>query len=114
MQRSELRIVVLDDDRLVARATARILKSMGFTNVGRCAGPLPDPDQYEGVDLVITDWDMPEGGGARVVGEALSPVIVVTGNADPQGIHHQMGVPVVSKPFTPQELEQAILSVLSP
>ncbi len=41
------------------------------------AGPL-----YAIVDVVLTDWAMPNGGGARVLAECTRPVVVHSSQAD--------------------------------
>lgn len=76
---THLTILVIDDDRLVAEATARVLRARGHTT-HVLYSPAAAHLYYGHVDAVVSDWEMPDGGGARVLAESPVPVVVVSGS----------------------------------
>jgi PAS domain S-box-containing protein len=111
--RRGLRILVVDDDRLVLTNTAAMLEDLGHTVIaaesakeGLEAARL-DPE----IDLVITDEVMPKMSGSQMAGRMLElrpalPIGVVTGYADlaDQGRRLSLGLPRLGKPFTQEAL----------
>jgi DNA-binding response OmpR family regulator len=98
-----VKVLVIDDEAPLRRATARALKGLGFDATHAA------PEEFfsanvEEVDAILSDWDMPDGGGARVLEEALVPVVIMT--ARPETV--PAGVEVVSKPAPLHEIEQAL------
>lgn len=78
------RVLIVDDDAALRRTFARCLRGMGW-RVDLADGPdeafrqltcAPTPD------VVLSDWDMPGGGGARVLELSQVPVVILTGNPD--------------------------------
>ena len=81
------RILLIDDEALVARMQARLLESLGYTVTDE-TDPLQalklfasTPESY---DLIITDMTMPKMNGASLTGEILKirpdiPVVLCTG-----------------------------------
>ena len=71
-------------------------------------------------DLIISDYAMPNVSGADVLKRAREvrpglPGIIITGYADAQQISSRpVDVPVLNKPFTPDQLRRAIRSVHPP
>jgi CheY-like chemotaxis protein len=65
-------------------------------------------------DLLISDYAMPHVSGAEVIRQARDlcpglPAIIITGYADAQSISRRPeDVLVLAKPFTPDQLRQAI------
>lgn len=71
--------LVIDDDPTIRRVVARLLQSRGWHTV-EVADPADAP--YYRADVVVSDWDMPHGGGARVLAESHAPVVLFTGTTD--------------------------------
>ena len=75
-------------------------------------------------NVVVSDWNMPGGGGDELVRWMRArihfkriPFVMISGNTDNKDIIHafmELGVNAyVVKPFTPQDLYQKIITVLS-
>lgn len=71
-------VLIVDDDHPTRRALMRVLKGLGWSVLEAC-----DPVEAAGLiaeyDVILSDWDMPHGGGERVLNEALVPVVVYSG-----------------------------------
>jgi CheY-like chemotaxis protein len=112
----KLRVLAVDDDRLVLFNTTAMLEDLGHEVVEASSGDealtLLEKSPF---DLVITDQAMPRMTGLQLL-EIMqerfptTPVILATGYAEiPGGAH--VRAPKLSKPFTEQELAQALASV---
>ncbi|HUL02665.1 MAG TPA: response regulator [Gemmatimonadales bacterium] len=121
--RGEL-IVVVDDDDILRRAIARMLKSLGFsvltaadgadavTVIESCTKP---------IDALLVDVVMPHLSGPELVERLASRgihigVIYMSGYDDATIVTHLMNsptVPLLRKPFTPQALMLVLREVLS-
>ncbi|MFC7498543.1 response regulator [Enterovirga sp. GCM10030262] len=116
-QARSLNILLVDDHNGVRMATAGILGDLGHKVTEASDGPEllallgDDPDAF---DLIICDYAMPLVSGIDVVEGARKlrpglPGIIVTGYADAQSIARRPeNVPVLNKPFTPEQMNQAI------
>lgn len=102
-------VLLVEDHPGVRRAIARQLQRAGHSVVqaGDAAEAVAALARAP-VDIVVTDWLMPGGGGGgeRVVDEVRStypavPVLVITGHL-PEGV--EAGSPILEKPFAPAEL----------
>lgn len=121
--RGEL-IVVVDDDDILRRAIARMLKSLGFsvltaadgadaiTAIEACVKP---------IDALLVDVVMPHLNGPELVARLASRgihigVIYMSGYDDATIVTHLMNsptVPLLRKPFTPQALMLVLREILS-
>jgi DNA-binding NtrC family response regulator len=121
--RGEL-IVVVDDDDILRRAIARMLKSLGFSvltaadgadaiaAIESCAKP---------IDAMLVDVVMPHLSGPELVDRLASRgihigVIYMSGYDDATIVTHLMNsptLPLLRKPFTPQALMLVLREVLS-
>ena len=111
-----LRIMVVEDDPRVLRATLAALATLGHAGIacdhpGKAAALLAaDP----AIALILSDVLMPDMSGPEMVaalGEAVAdtPVIFVTGFAGDKGTAAQLsGHPLLRKPFTVAQLAAAI------
>lgn len=105
------RVLFVDDEMVIRMLVQRIFAtSADDATVVRGVTEAVAKLGSEAFDLVITDVNMPKGGGAAVAKEAFSrdvPVLFVTGvtsgAADLQSFLSQ-GARLLRKPFTPQEL----------
>ncbi|MEA1015645.1 response regulator [Sphingosinicella sp. LY1275] len=115
-----LRILLVDDHDGVRTTTAALLSDLGHEVTEASDGPAvlallhSKPSAY---DLIISDYAMPNVSGADVLKRAREvrpgmPGIIITGYADAQQISSRpVDVPVLNKPFTPDQLRRAIRSV---
>jgi len=114
-------ILIVDDDDYVRRATARALRSRGYTVLeagnGRTAlVTLPTAN----IDLLLTDIVMP-GMNGRVLAEAAQArfpelkVLMMTGYTDDEVVHTAVAsgrADLIEKPFTIAELTHKVRAVL--
>ena len=117
-----MKILVVDDSPAMRRIIIGNLSRMGHTDVlegenGRSG--LARLDQGP-VDLIITDWDMPEMDGIEFAREVRSrnaavPILMVTTHAATRDIVQALEAGVstyVVKPFTQESLKERIDSLL--
>ncbi|MGE0725659.1 MAG: ATP-binding protein, partial [Alphaproteobacteria bacterium] len=109
-----LTILAVDDDSLVLMNTAAMLEDLGHTVVTATSGgqALERLRGEPSIQLVITDQAMPGMSGAQLVAaiRAERPsmrIILATGYAElPADV--DIGVPLLSKPFTQSDLERVL------
>ena len=115
------RLLLVDDHEEVRATTAILLKDLGHEVIEAAGGSevlaklRADPN---GFDCVVSDYAMPDISGTEVVRQARSirhalPAILITGYADARSISTLPGdVRVLTKPFTPEELNLAISAAI--
>ena len=116
----ELRVLLVDDHAAVRATTSALLQDMGH-RVVECADGGSALIEIEkepgGFELIVTDYAMPLLSGAEVIEKARQltpglPGIIITGYAEAQSISRRPnGVLVLTKPFTPEQLGEAIAQV---
>lgn len=121
----ELKFLVVDDFSTMRRIIKNLLNELGYQNVqeaddGTTALPLL---QAGGVDVLITDWNMPGLPGIELLKQvradpklATLPVLMLTAEAKRDQIVEaaQAGVSgYVIKPFTAQTLAEKLDKVLT-
>ncbi len=116
-----LSVLLVDDHEGVRTTTAALLADLGHDVVEAGDGPgvlatvAEDPERW---DLLVTDYAMPHVSGAEVIRQARAlrpglPAIIITGYADAGSIASRPSdVIVLSKPFTPRQLNVAIAAVV--
>ena len=85
------RIVIIDDDRILAKLLGAEIRSLGHTVI--CAHTLKEGLDYvreNPVDLIFLDVFLPDGNGLDALGTifkmpAAPEVIIITGEGDPDG-----------------------------
>ena len=116
------RILVVDDEPMVVRAVSQILTRMGFA-VLSAAGPIEAAARFAaaegGVDLLLTDVVMPEGGGRKLVQdlrerEPALRVLFMSGFTGHESVRdeRQLPGPLLTKPFTAARLVAAVQDAL--
>jgi CheY-like chemotaxis protein len=117
-------VLVVEDEPDVRELIADVLAENGYeievAPDGAAALQLSDQRQY---DLILSDLRMPKMDGAALYwalqlrhGTAMPPMIYVTGQAnslDYAGFLAASRVPVLSKPFSPEDLRQAVRQALA-
>ncbi len=116
-----LNILLADDHPAVRSTTAGLLQELGHSVTDASGGveilALVEnaPDAF---DLIVTDYAMPTLSGTELVRRIREicpgmPAIIVTGYADITTISNRPeDVILLSKPFAPQEIDQAIRMVM--
>lgn len=117
-------VLVIEDDEAVLKATQAVLKrwqflSTGITEGGAALSMVGNGELHP--DGAIIDFLLP--GAMDGVDTALAlrqiipslPVLIVTGEATPERMRKIMasGLPVVTKPIDPQQMQIALMSLLS-
>jgi len=111
-----LKVLAVDDDRLVLFNTTAMLEDLGHDVVEAASGEealeLLGRQRF---DLVITDQSMPRMTGLQLMEEIRArwpklPVILATGYAEIPG-GTQVKAPRLSKPFTEKELAHAVAAL---
>jgi PAS domain S-box-containing protein len=114
-----LRILLVDDNEAVRATTEALLTDLGHDvsvaedGAGMLARLKEDQGEF---DLIITDYAMPlmSGGEAMIQARELRPgipAIIISGYAEADAIEKKpRGVHVLGKPFSPEEMVQAIAS----
>jgi PAS domain S-box-containing protein len=113
------RILVVDDDVLIAMSTVDMLEDLGHEviEVNSGEGALRALKAEDGVDLMITDFAMPGMNGAQLA-EAVRklrpnlPILLATGYAEmPKGT--TIDLPRLGKPYSQAELAREIGRLLT-
>jgi len=124
--KSSLKILLAEDSKITRRMEVKVLNELGYKNIieaddGEHAIDIlkKDPD----VDLVISDWNMPNMGGIDFLRWIRSserfkdlPFILATGRAQKKevAIATEEGASnIISKPFAPVELKKVIEETLA-
>ena len=115
--RSELLVLLVDDDATAREPTAAMLRELGcvVTDVDRGSAAL---DLLRGglpCDVLLLDFAMPEMNGAQLAAAAKElraelPIVFITGYADSALLERlqEMGIQVVTKPFRMDTLAGAL------
>jgi two-component system, chemotaxis family, chemotaxis protein CheY len=113
-----MRVLLADDSGTVRTIIRRSLKSLGISDIVEAADGAQAVELFQGggVDLVLTDWNMPGKTGPEVARaiRALDknvPIIMITTEAERRRVLEavQAGVSdYLVKPFTTDALEQKL------
>lgn len=83
-----MKVLVADDSGIMRKIIIRSLKAVGVSDIVEAANGQEAIDAYKAgpVDLILTDWNMPEKSGLDVVVEIRAlgsqvPIIMVTTEA---------------------------------
>ena len=111
------RILLVDDHEAVRVSTAALLSDMGHCITAAADGAHVAELQQQGlleIDLVVSDYAMPLVSGTEVirrlrVDQPKLPAVIITGYAESDVVSGAPeGVVILTKPFTPERLQQAI------
>lgn len=117
-----LNVLVVDDEVVLCQSVEKILKRKGHTvdAVTSVADALRTLDTGKKYDLIIADLMMPQAGGLELLSAVQGswpelPVLIITGFSSIASAIEttKLGAAgYLPKPFTPEELEKAVESVL--
>lgn len=114
-----MKILTIDDSTTMRRIIINTLARIGYKDVVQADNGKTGLEQLEegGVDVIITDWNMPEMDGLEFVKRVRDsqwkeiPILMVTTNAAKEDIVEALQAGVnnyVVKPFTPETLKEKI------
>ena len=113
-----VKILVVDDESLIAMSTADMLIDLGHEAIEAHSGEeaLEVLRRCETIDLLLTDYAMPKMNGAQlaVAANELRPglmILLATGYADVPTLS-EPGVGVINKPYLQNELSSEIAKLL--
>lgn len=117
-----MRILIADDDPLVAEGLSRLLGYMGHdVSVSNEPGTALEQLKIQAPDVMLLDWLMPDGGGERVISAlaradlAQRPkVILMTGSSDGTLPQAAVALPVLYKPFRLRDLMEKLKGLDDP
>jgi len=116
---SGLRVLVVEDQFLVAEDIGTLLRGLGCTVVGpfaRLSTALPAA-RTETLDAAVLDVNLDDGVDDPVAAELVRrdiPFLFVTGYVRQDLSQKFRDRPVLAKPFTAHDIEAAIWSICSP
>jgi CheY-like chemotaxis protein len=112
-----LRVLVVDDDLMVGAGTVAMLEDLGHVaiQVESATGALELLRSDLDIQIVITDYAMPETNGTQLATEIRRirphvPVVISTGYADAHD--NAMGLPRLDKPYQQEALAALIETLL--
>jgi len=115
-----LRALVVDDDERYLQAMCEVLILVGLDAIGVGREEEALELAPTGFDLVVSDWEMPNGGGGRILeGNICLPVIIASGRLnDPGDSYQQMfltagAIATVRKSFLGEDLPPAVRTALA-
>ena len=119
-----MKCLVVDDSATMRRIVVNALKTVGYTDVVEAGDGKEALAKCDGtIEMVITDWNMPNMGGLDLVKSlrgnpktAKTPILMVTTRSVKEDILQALEAGVNSyilKPFTPQVLKEKLDQVSS-
>jgi len=121
---ANMKILAVDDSATMRRIIVNTLKRVGMDDVIEAedgADAYAKLETEEGINFIITDWNMPNMSGLEFVTKVREgqfkdiPILMVTTRSIKEDIIEAMKAGVNSyivKPFTPQTLKEKIDQVL--
>jgi len=111
------RVLVVDDDPIVAAGTAAMLEDLGHSAIeaGSAEIALQVLSSEPGIDFVITDHAMPGMNGtdlAERIRRTWPGVPVVLASGYPEVPGDELGVPRLSKPYRQEELARLLANMV--
>jgi len=118
-----MKILVVDDSSTMRRIIKNTLHRLGFSDILEAADGLEACEQYaenEDIDLIITDWNMPNMNGLEFVKKVRAedqdtPIIMVTTEGGKKEVITALKAGVnnyIVKPFTPQVLKEKLSLII--
>ena len=117
-------ILFVEDSPTMRRIIANSLKRLGYTDIIEAENGVDALDKIEGktIDLLVTDWNMPEMNGADLVKNIRAmpeyetpPIVMITTRGMKDDVMKAMKLGVngyVIKPFTPEVLRTKLEAIL--
>lgn len=115
-----MKFLVVDDSSTMRRIIKNSLKRIGYEDVEDAENGREALEKLSGIDIILTDWNMPEMDGLEFVKQVRAqnktiPILMVTTNAAKDDIVEALKNGVnnyIVKPFTPETLKEKVETVL--
>jgi two-component system chemotaxis response regulator CheY len=117
-----MKVLVVDDSSTMRRIIKNTLKRLGYTDIVEGADGIEGLAGFQAndIDIVITDWNMPNMNGLELVKRVRAintdvPIIMVTTEGGKGEVITALKAGVnnyIVKPFTPQVLKEKLSAVL--
>jgi len=115
-----MKFLVVDDSSTMRRIIKNSLKRIGYEDVVDAENGREALENLNGIDIILTDWNMPEMDGLEFVKQVRTqnktiPILMVTTNAAKDDIVEALKNGVnnyIVKPFTPETLKEKVETVL--
>jgi len=117
-----MKILVVDDSATMRRIVENNLKTSGFEDIVQATNGVEALANMAGIELVLTDWNMPVMDGLSLVKEIRSnptfanvPIVMITTEGAKEEVIQALKEGVndyIVKPFTKQVLLEKIEKVL--
>ncbi len=117
-----MKFLVVDDSPTMRRIVNNSLKGLGYTDVVEAEDGKDALAKIEGIEFIITDWNMPNMTGLEFTRSVRSdekyknlPILMVTTRGVKEDIVEALQAKVnnyVVKPFTPTVLKEKIDQIL--
>lgn len=118
-----MKFLVVDDSSTMRRIISNTLKKIGYSDIVEAEDGKDALSKLgeNAINLVITDWNMPNMDGLQLVKEiraganASVPILMVTTNAAKEDVIEALKAGVnnyVVKPMTPETLEEKINAII--
>ncbi|UCC79232.1 MAG: response regulator [Candidatus Zixiibacteriota bacterium] len=118
-----MRVLVVDDSVIMRRIISNNLKTAGFTDIVEANNGAEAMENLSGVELILTDWNMPVMDGLSFVKEVRKngeyskiPIVMITTEGAKTEVMEALKSGVnnyIVKPFTPETLVEKINSTLA-
>lgn len=118
-----MKILVVDDSATMRRIIENNLKASGYEDIVQASNGVEALSSMAGVDLVLTDWNMPVMDGLSLVKEirgnsqfANVPIVMVTTEGAKDEVVEALKEGVndyIVKPFTKQTLVEKVEKIIN-
>jgi two-component system chemotaxis response regulator CheY len=116
-----MKVLVVDDSVIMRRIISNNLKTAGFTNIVEANNGAEGLENLDGIDLILTDWNMPVMDGLTFVREIRKsdskiPIVMITTEGTKTEVMEALKSGVnnyIVKPFTPETFVEKIKSTVS-
>jgi len=115
-----MKFLVVDDSSTMRRIIKNSLQRIGFNDVVEAENGKQALELINGIDIILTDWNMPEMDGLELVKKVRAqnisvPILMITTNAAKDDIIEALKNGVnnyIVKPFTPETLKEKVEALL--
>lgn len=118
-----MKVLVVDDSAIMRRIISNSLKAAGFSNIVEANNGAEGLESLDGIELILTDWNMPVMDGLTFVKEvrkngqySKTPIVMITTEGAKAEVMEALKNGVnnyIVKPFTPETLLEKVKSTIN-